>query len=40
MTAEHNVNGMRLLKDDYCVVMHNGRHWRRSAEISKVENGV
>lgn len=38
--AVHPVHGMRLLKDGYCMVMNNGRHWRQSIKMSHHEGDV
>lgn len=40
MTAVHNVDGIKLLKDGSCVFMLYGHHLRRSVEIMRDEDGV
>lgn len=39
-TVVHSVEDRKLQKDGYCMFMLNGRHWRRSMEILRVEDSA
>lgn len=39
-TTVHNVNGMKILKHNYCMFMIDGHHRRRSVEMSRLKDGV
>lgn len=35
-----NINGAKLLKDGYCIVSLDARHWRRSVKMHRLEDDV
>lgn len=40
VTAGHNVDGTKVLKDGFCMAMQHGRHWHRSFEKIKDKDAM